>query len=522
MKPYLLYNHPNITNFQQLIDRNAEVAPTNDAFRYLTGKEIISVTYTQFRTDINALGAFFLHKGLQNAKIAVIGKNSYHWLLTYFATVMSGNVIVPIDKELPEKDIAELLVRCGAAALVYSDTYSDIGAAMLEGKCVTAAFNMKDFSQYIQAGGHHLETGESTPPQIAVDENAVCSIIFTSGTTGKPKGVMLTQRSLLTDAVSSCRNVHFSGPGLLTLPLHHTFAFTATVLVLMVYGLPICISRSIRTLTADIQTFKPQSIALVPLYIETIYNGIWKTAKAQGKDKLLKTMLGISGFSRKLGIDLRRKLFQSVLRQFGGELDLLICGGAPLKQFYIDGMDALGIQVLNGYGITECSPVVSVNRNRHYRSGSIGLPLECCEVKIQDGEICVKGDLVMAGYYKDEAATKKVLTDGWFHTGDLGYLDKDGFLFITGRKKNLIILSNGKNVAPEELEEKLLDIAGVKEVVVYVQDNLITAEIFADDKDGIGESVATLNRELPGYKRIQKVKFRDSEFEKTTTKKIRR
>lgn len=189
---------------------------------------------------------------------------------------------------------------------------------------------------------------------------------------------MLTQRSLITDAISSCRNVHFSGPGLLTLPLHHTFAFTATVLVLMVYGLPICISRSIRTLTADMQTFKPQSIALVPLYIETIYSGIWKTAKAQGKDKLLKIMLGVSGFTRKLGIDLRRKLFQSVLRQFGGELDLLICGGAPLKQSYIDGMDALGIQVLNGYGITECSPVVSVNRNRNYRSGSIGLPLFIC------------------------------------------------------------------------------------------------------------------------------------------------
>lgn len=522
MKDYSLYEHPSITNFKQLIDMNADTLPTNSAFCYLSGKEIISVTYVQFRADVNALGAYFLHEGLHNAKVAVIGENSYPWLLTYFATVLSGNIIVPIDKELPDKDIAELLDRCGAAALVYADTYSDIGAAMLQGKYVTAAFNMKDFPQYIQAGGQLLEIGENTLTQNEVDENAVCSIIFTSGTTGKPKGVMLTQRSLMTDAVSACRNVHFSGPGLLTLPLHHTFAFTASVLVLLVYGLPICISRSIRTLTADMQTFKPQSISLVPLYVETIYNGIWKTAKSQGKEKLLKTMIGISGFLRKLGIDFRRKVFRSVLQQFGGELDLLICGGAPLKQSYIDGMDALGIQVLNGYGITECSPVVSVNRNRYYRSGSIGLPLECCEVRIQDGEICVKGDIVMAGYYEDEAATREVLEDGWFKTGDIGYLDEDGFLFVTGRKKNLIILSNGKNVAPEELEEKILDIAGVKEVVVYVENDLITAEIFADDEAGIQESVAALNKELPSYKRIQKVKFRSSEFEKTTTKKIKR
>lgn len=522
MKNYPLYKHPNITNFKQLIDTNADTAPTNSAFRYLRGKEIVTVTYAQFRADIDALGAYFFHEGLRNAKVAVIGENSYPWLLTYFATVLSGNVIVPIDKELPDKDIAELLDRCGATALVYADTYSDIGAAMFQGKYVSAAFNMKDFPQYIQAGEHLIGAGKSTLIQNTVDENAVCSIIFTSGTTGKPKGVMLTQRSLMTDAVSACRNVYFYGPGLLTLPLHHTFAFTASVLVLLVYGLPICISRSIRTLTADMQTFKPQSISLVPLYVETIYNGIWKTAKSQGKEKLLKTMIGISGFLRKLGIDLRRKLFRSVLQQFGGELDLLICGGAPLKQSYIDGMDALGIQVLNGYGITECSPVVSVNRNRYYRSGSIGLPLECCEVRIQDGEICVKGDIVMAGYFEDDVATREVLEDGWFKTGDIGYLDEDGFLFVTGRKKNLIILSNGKNVAPEELEEKILDIAGVKEVVVCAENDFITAEIFADEEAGIQERVMVLNKELPSYKRIQKVKFRSSEFEKTTTKKIKR
>lgn len=242
MRNYPLYKHPRITNFKQLIEMNAESAPTNSAFQYRDGKQIISVTYEQFRTDVYALSAYFLQKGLSGAKIAVIGENSYPWLLTYFATVLSGNVIVPIDKELPTGDIADLLHRCGAAALVYADAYSDIGAAMLQDKCVNTIFNMKDFPGFIQIGQHLLETSESVLSQLTVDENAVCSIIFTSGTTGKPKGVMLTQRSLVTDAVSACRNVYFYGPGLLTLPLHHTFAFTATVLVLMVYGLPICIS----------------------------------------------------------------------------------------------------------------------------------------------------------------------------------------------------------------------------------------------------------------------------------------
>lgn len=522
MKNYPFYKHPNITNFKQLIEMNAEAEPTNSAFWYRDGKQIVSVTYEQFRADVYALSAFFLQEGLSDAKIAVIGENSYPWLLTYFATVLSGNVIVPIDKELPAKDIEDLLHRCGTTALVYAESYSDIGSTMLQSEYVTIIFNMRDFSKFIQAGQQLLETSESTPGQLTVDENAVCSIIFTSGTTGKPKGVMLTQRSLMVDTVASGQNVCVDGASLLTLPLHHTFAFTTSVLAMLLYHVPICINKSLRTFMGDMKTFRPQNMFLVPLYVETIYKNIWKTAETQGKGNLLRRMIRISNALRKVGIDLRRKLFNSVLKQFGGKLDLIVCGGAPLKQSYIDGMDAIGVQVLNGYGITECSPVVAVNRNRYFRSGSIGLPLPCCEVKIIDGEICVKGEIVMTGYYQDEDATQEVFVDGWLKTGDLGYQDGDGFLFITGRKKNLIILSNGKNVAPEELEEKLLDIEGVQEVVVYAEDGVITAEIFAEQETEIQECIMVLNKELPGYKRIQKVKFRDHEFEKTTTKKIKR
>ena len=515
MKSYPLYDHPALTNLRRLVDWNAEQRPEDVAFRYSDRKQPVSVSYARFRDEVNALGAYFANQGLCNAKIAVLGENSYPWILTYFAVVLSGNIIVPIDKELPDDEIASLLTRCGATALVCSDTYADTAANMLQSGQVGSVFNMKDFSVFLQAG-----KGLTIPD--ATDETAVCSIIFTSGTTGQPKGVMLTQRSLMVDTVGSCQNVYIAGASLLTLPLHHTFAFTTSVLAMLVYHVPICINKSLRTFMGDMQTFQPQNMFLVPLYVETIYKNIWKTAEAQGKDKLLKGMIRVSNALRKVGIDLRRKLFRSVLKQFGGELNLIVCGGAPLKQNYIDGMDAIGVQVLNGYGITECSPVVAVNRNRYSRSGSIGLPLPCCEVKIIDDEICVKGEIVMTGYYQDEDATQEVFVDGWFKTGDLGYQDKDGFLFITGRKKNLIILSNGKNVAPEELEEKLLDIDGVQEVVVYAEDGVITAEIFAEQETEIQERVMALNKELPGYKRVQKVKFRDREFVKTTTKKIKR
>jgi len=260
---------------------------------------------------------------------------------------------------------------------------------------------------------------------------------------------------------------------------------------------------------------------LVPLYVETLYKGIWKAVREQNKERVLRALIKASNLLRKCGLDLRRKLFRSVLEQFGVKLDLIVCGGAFLEQRYIDGMEDIGIQVLNGYGITECSPVVAVNRNRWAKPGSIGLPLPCCEVQIQDNEICVKGDLVMAGYFQDEAATGSSIQDGWFYTGDLGYLDEDGFLFITGRKKNLIILSNGKNVSAEELEAQILQIAGVEEVIAYGEDGHSTAEIFSEKPDGIRGEIAALNQKLPPYKRIQRVKFREPPFEKTTTRKIK-
>lgn len=517
MRNYSLYDHPNITTFSKLISMRIAESPTDVAFQYTEKKRVVTVPYSQFQRDTDTLCAYFHRKGFVQSKVAVLGENSYYWILTYFAIVLSSNIIVPIDKDLGTAEIGDLLACCKVSALVCSDTYMDIAEELHAHGAVNIIYNMKDFPAILSG---ESEKGDIT--HIETDENAVCTIIFTSGTTGTPKGVMLTQKNMMLNAINSCRNLQVRGGSVLTLPLHHAFGFTVGVLAELIYGYPIYISRGLRTFNNNLKAFHPQNLIVVPLYVETMYKNIWKFAREQNKDGQLNRLIILSNFLKRFGIDLRRKFFRPILEQFGGNLEEIICGGAYLDQKYIDGLNDIGIQVLNGYGITECSPVVAVNRNEYSKRDSVGLPLPGCEVKIVDGEICVKGDIVMVGYYQDDAATREVIEDGWFKTGDMGYQDGDGFLFITGRKKNLIILSNGKNVSPEELEAKILQIAGVQEVIVSAEDNLIVAEIYASDQSGIQESISVLNKELPSYKRIHKVKFRPSPFEKTTTQKIKR
>ncbi len=522
LKNYPLYEHQNFTNFRQLIIEKSKSSPDCTAFQYMNHGEIESVTYKHFYQDVNALETFLSSQGLRNRKIALLGENSYEWILSYFAVVVSSNIIVPLDKELSSEEISGLLAHSDAEVLIYSCTYGDIAEAMLRRGLVSKIFNIADFSSFIKDGNEWIHSEDDAVGDDKTNEESVCSIIFTSGTTGKPKGVMLSQKGLMTDAVNSCRNVYFDGASLLTLPLHHTFAFTAGVLIMLIYGCPVCISKSLRTFQADLRTFKPRHMFLVPLFVENLYKTIWKTAREQGKEKQLKRIIRFSNLTRKCGLDLRRKLFHSILEQFGGDLELVVSGGAPITQKYMDGLSDIGIQVLNGYGITECSPVIAVNRNRYFRRNSVGLPIKCCKVKIIDGEICAKGPNIMIGYYNDEAATRQALENGWFRTGDLGHIDQDGFLYITGRRKNLIILSNGENISPEELEDKIQGIAYVNEVIVYAESGNIVAEIFGENEDGIREGIRKMNQELPIYKRIQKIRFRDTEFEKTNTKKIKR
>jgi len=492
------------------------------------GKDTVSISYSQFGSEVDALGTYLYGQGFRSCQIAIYGENSYEWILAHFAVTCGKNVAVPIDKELDVSGIAELLIGSECKVLIYSDTYHDIIEQLQKEVSNIVYVNMKDIPIFIDKGNELIENEYVDYLKAEVRREDLATIVYTSGTTGKSKGVMLTHGNLTIDSYSACCNVSVCGPSILMLPLHHTFALVAAVFSEMVYGYPIYINRSLKRLQKDFLISKPQNFFAVPLIAETLYKNLWLTAKKQGKDKALERLINISNILRACKIDLRRTLFRTVLSAFGGNLDLIICGGAPLNQELVKAFDCIGITVLNGYGITECAPIVAVNKNQYNIVGSVGVPLCCNNVKIaEDGEVLVKGDNVMQGYYHNEAENEEVFVDGWFRTGDVGFIDEYGALHITGRIKNLIILSNGENIPAESIEEAVYTIPYVKEVVAYGKDNVIVAEVFLDEdvpdaKDRINADIQTINKKLPLVRNIGKVVVRDTEFEKTTTKKIKR
>ena len=392
-------------------------------------------------------------------------------------------------------------------------------------------FCMDNFPEYLAEGGEAMDNGNRDFLDAEVKPEDLACIAYTSGTTAKSKGVMLTHKNISSDASSACRVL--SGKHAIGfMPLNHTYAWVSALFssyILIDWGY---MCESIRTIPNDIKKYKPYNFSGVPLVVEIIYDKIWKTAKKTGREEKLKKGIKLSNFLMKLGIDKRREIFKTIHESLGGNLSMIICGGAWLDPKYEKGMHDFGIDIFNGYGLTECSPSITCNRPDKFKFGSVGTPLDCCEIKINDpdeegvGEIYVKGTNVMVGYYGDPEATAEVFDGEWFKTGDHGRIDEDGFLFIVGRKKNLICLSNGKNVSPEELEDKLSRIDYVKEVLVYDEDQKIVAEFFLneveypDARERIKSDVNDFNRKMPFFKNINKIVIRDEEFPKTTTLKI--
>ena len=566
-KNYPIYKTTFIDDMRSLVEEAAENFKDKTAISFKekpNDKEVKKISFIQWRDDVRSLGTALIAKGLREKNIALLGENSYGWCCAFFAVMGCGSVVVPIDKDLAVEDIEGIIGATECEAVIFGRTAEGKLTEMLSGAfpdSVKMLISIPDscslgadaigsrsllYLKDVEAEGAKLyEGGDNSYYDYKIDPRKLGSIVYTSGTTGKGKGVMLSQANIGLDMTLGMYNFDITRKTLHVLPPHHTFGSTVNYVGHLSQGCEVYISSGLKYVSDEIREQQPTHLILVPAFLEVMNKKIWSSARQTHKEGLLKAMMAFSNFLRNFGIDIRRKLFKSVLAAFGGKLELIICGGAKLDEDIIRTFDSLGITILNGYGITECAPLISANRNKYQKAGSVGTPILACRVKIDnpdengEGEICVKGPNVMLGYFNDPEATAAAFDkDGYFRTGDYGRLDEEGWIYITGRKKNLIILSNGKNVYPEEIEADLQKVEGVGEVVVYagesrVQKGRITivAEIFpnADELAALGvtdpqayfeEKVKELNEKMPPYKAVKTVKLRDTEFQKNTSRKI--
>ncbi len=557
MKKHLLHEKKDFKDVRALIEWAGEEYGSATAFSFRPNPhraDEVKISFEQLRADVRALASELLARGYAGKHCVLIGKLSYEWALMYYATLSIGGVLIPLDRDWQPEDLADTVQKADASFL-FCDVDLKEKAAVIEEKVklnvptVYVRGEEEDLSlrQLIEAGRAKFEADPDAYFNAPVDPLALALLVFTSGTTGKGKGVMLSQDAVLSDLSSVIPYIDFGKKTVGVLPPHHTFGSSVMLIGHVMIGCEIYISAGIRYVAKELKEQAPEHMVLVPLYLETFYRRIMATLKDKNKEKLVFRMIKISNALRKVGIDLRAKLFGEIRAAFGGKVKMIISGGAPINPDILYFFESIGISTLNGYGITECAPIIAVNRSKNVVPGSVGNVLDIDTVKIDDpnedgeGEIWVSGSNVMLGYYKDEAATADAMTaDGFFKTGDYGKVDQNGVLYITGRKKNLIILSNGKNVYPEEIESELIAVPGVIDIIVYegqskrgMEHNAIVAEVYPDkeyiEKNGITDVQAHLqkyvddyNRNAVPYKKIGVLKVRDTEFPKNTLRKIMR
>lgn len=516
-RKYPYYDIPPIKSLADMLETADRERPDFIAFRYRAGRDgVEEKTCRDVLADVRRV-ACHMERTLGTGKhVAVIGENSYEWLLAFFGALGSGNVAVPIDKELPANEIADMIRGADADAAFVSPTYMDLVEG-IEGLPVTG------LRQLAKAQAEGWEGYALRHP----DKDALACIFFTSGTSGRSKGVMLSHGNLASDVSGGAMVFSPEGRSVLAvLPFHHAFGLLVTIMMGFQFRATIFINRGLKRLKEDMLLAKPGIITVVPLFVETFYKQIRDGIRKSGKEKTFRLGVKLSRLLLALGIDVRPRLFKQILEPFGGQLKYLICGGAYLDPMYIQAFRDFGVEIINGYGTTECSPSLSINRNNHFRDGSAGQLMPWVEVRISDeGEVLARGPMVMQGYYKNPEETAKVLKDGWYATGDLGYLDEDGFLFLTGRTKNLIILSNGENISPEELENDFNRDPGVNEALVYEQDGRIVAEIYPEEEYRGNEAyfqslMKKVNQGRPAYKQVSRLVLRDEDFVRNTTRKI--
>ena len=499
-----------VRTLRDIIRHGAEAYGSQTAFRYKVKKEIVDRTYLDVDRDSMAVSRMVESMGMEGKHIALIGTTTYQWIVSYFGIVGSGSVAVPIDAQLPADAVCELLERADVEMLVFDEIRRDVAEAVKE-KCPSVRYILSMQAEEAADGVQSLSmlmALHAVEYEKELDGGQLATILFTSGTTGKSKGVMLSHRNLVDNAVCLDMKIPAGTISMTLLPINHVYCLTMDIIKGLHIGLVICINDSIMHVQRNMKLFKPEIVLLVPLVIESIYGKLKDAGSLIPKKMVAKAA-------------------------FGGNLRIICSGGAYLDPDYVDKFKEYGITILQGYGMTECSPVISTNLEWENKKGSVGKLLPNCEAKVVDEEIWVRGSSVMQGYYKMPEQTAETLEDGWLKTGDLGYVDEDRFVYITGRRKNLIILANGENVSPEELENQLSRSALVKEILVREKDKVIEAEIFPDyeyakkkhvkDIQGkLQELVDGFNQDMPVYKRIYSLIVRETEFEKTPSKKIKR
>lgn len=551
-------------NIKELIYNSAKIYENNIAFivKHQEGKNKTyeNITYKMLLEQINALGTKLYDMELKNKRIAILGRNRYEWALGHLTSLLGGIVSIPLDKDLQIDELENSLIRSKADAIYFDEKYiekieeikSRNTTNVKQYICMSKMSGYDDIHTLKEEGQKLLEKGNKEYISAKIDENAMNILLFTSGTTSKSKAVMLSQKNIASNvyAMQRVEDIRSTDSNLAFLPMHHIFGSTCLIMMLSC-GVRNSFPDGLRYVSQNLKEYEVSVFVGVPLLVEAIYNRVVKEIEKQGKTKLIKNAIKISNFLLKFHIDIRRKLFKQIIDQLGGKMRFVISGGAPLDPKIQKGFIDLGIDMVQGYGLTETSPVIAAENMYKSKTGSIGVPMENVTVEIVNkddngiGELRAKGPNVMLGYYENEEETKKVLKDGWFYTGDLGYIDKEGFIFITGRQKNMIVLKNGKKIFPEEIETLVNRIDLVEECMVFgmpdeVDKNDVKLSVkVVYNKDEIKQKYGDIsldeirdiiwnriknevNTTVPRYKHIMNMILTDKELIKTTTKKVKR
>ena len=554
-----------VKNYREMIEYSVKNYADKVAYKYkkngdLKHVEYVEKTYEQVGKDIKAFATELLNKGLENRKIVVIGNNRYEWCISYLAVTSANMIIVPLDKALPNNEIENLVIRSEAEVAIFDKKYIEVMKKLKKDtnanlKMLICIDNIKDndvenFSQLLQKGKELLKNDDNRYEKVKVNPEKMSIMLFTSGTTNVPKAVMLSQKNIcanLSDFASWVK-LYPTDTLLSFLPIHHTFECTVTFLYGFYSGCTVAFCDGLKYIQKNLVEYKVSVFVAVPLVLETMYKKVQKAIHDQGKEKLISTMVKISNSLLKCKIDLRKVIFKKILDNLGGNIRLVLYGAAPMNKETIVGFNNFGIELVQGYGLTETSPVIAAETDKEKKPGAVGLALPSLNVKIDhpdengEGEILVKGPSVMIGYYHNDEENQKAFIDGWFRTGDYGYITEDGFIYVTGRKKDIIVLQNGKNVYPQEIEFLINKLPYVTESLVYQRgkdktDTMLCAKIVYDKdliKEKLGEKtekeyqeliwekIKEINQQLPVFKHIKKISITTEPLIKTTTQKVKR